>query len=240
MLLVALGLQVAQQIFYLVLALHGGESLLKLRLAQLSSILTRACVGDEKCVLGAASRSRLIDAAAHARHGGGCTRPGTGQLLAGAGTAVFHCEQFAARLRFLQPLLQPAERGAQCAGLSPLIGELLGEASSHLLVADLLAQRSACEVILLPGDGERRLALPVAGGFFVLRLLLFEQVLIGKRDGDLRLYLQELVLHIEDELAQHLLRIFRAVDQIVEIGAKQSCNSFKQCHDVTPLLFDAG
>jgi hypothetical protein len=238
-LLVALGLQVTQQVFYLVLALYGGESLFELCLAQLSSIRTRACFGDEKCLLGAASSSGLIDAAAHARHGGGCTRPGPGQFLAGTGTAVFHCEQFAAGLRFLEPLLEPAERGAQRGGLSPLIGELLGEAGGHLLMADLLAQRGAREVILLPRDGEGRFALPVAGGLLMLRLLLFEQVLVGKRDGDLRLYLQELVLHIEDELAQHLLRIFRAVDQIVQIGAKQSCNSFKQCHDVTPLLFDA-
>ena len=162
------------------------------------------------------------------------------QLLAGAGAAVLDGQQLAARLRLLQPLLQPAERGAQRVGLGALIAELLGEAGGHLLVADLLAQRGAREIVLLAGDGQRRLALPVAGGFLVLCLLLFEQVLVGERDGDLRLHLQKLVLHIENELAQHLLRVFRAVDQIVEVGAEQSCNSFQQCHDVTPLLFDAG
>jgi hypothetical protein len=87
-------------------------------------------------------------------------------------------------------------------------------------MADLLAQRGPREVVLLAGDGERRFALPVAGGLLVLSLLFFEQMLIGKRDGYLCLYLQELILHIEDELAQHLLRIFRPVDEVVEIGAE--------------------
>ena len=161
------------------------------------------------------------------------------KLLAGAGSAVFDGQQLAARLRLLQPLLQAAERGAERGGLSALIGELLRETGGHLLMAELLAQRGSREVILLARHGHGRFALPVAGGFLMLRLLLLEQVLVGQRNGHLRLHLQKLVLHIEDELAQHLLRVLGAIDQIVEVGAKQSCNSLKQCHDVTPLLFDA-
>jgi hypothetical protein len=87
-------------------------------------------------------------------------------------------------------------------------------------MAELLAQRGAREIILLTRYGHCRFALPVAGGFFMLSLLLLEQVLIGQRNGDLRLYLQKLVLHIEDELAQHLLWVLGAIDQIVEVGAK--------------------
>src|SRR5690348_15880819 len=149
-------------------------------------------------------------------------------------------EQLTARLRLLQTLLQTTKGGAQRVSFGPLITELLREARGHLLMADLLAQRGTGQVILLAAYGERRFTLPVARGFFVLGLFLLQQVLVGKRDGDLSLYLEELVFHIKDELAQHLLRIFGSVDQVVQIGAEQSCNSFEQCLDVTPFFFDAG
>ena len=157
----------------------------------------------------------------YAGHGGRRARPSRSELLARAGAAVFDGKQLAAGLRLLQPLLQPAKRGTQRFGLGTLVAELLGK-TSHLLMADLLPERGTSKIVLLASDGERCLTLPVAGGLLMLRLLLFEKVLVGERDGHLRLYLQKLVLHIQDELTQHLLRIFRAVDHIVQVGAKQS------------------
>ena len=65
-------------------------------------------------------------------------------------------------------------------------------------------------------------------------------MLIGDRDRYLRLYLNELVLHVQNHLLEHLLRIFGLVDQIVEIGANQRRNTFHESHDFlqsSPRLF---
>ena len=64
MLLLLLRLQVTQQIFDLVLALHRGEAFLQLGLAQVGARL-----GGEQCLLCAAGGGRLIDASTHARDG---------------------------------------------------------------------------------------------------------------------------------------------------------------------------
>ena len=57
-------------------------------------------------------------------------------------------------------------------------------------------------------------------------MLLLEQVLIGHRDGDLGLDLQQLVFHVEDYLLDHFLGILRAVDQVVQIRADERCDAF--------------
>ncbi len=51
-------------------------------------------------------------------------------------------------------------------------------------------------------------------------------MLIGNRDRHLRLDLQQLVLHVENHLLDHLLGIFRFVDQIVQICANQRRHAF--------------
>ena len=53
--------------------------------------------------------------------------------------------------------------------------------------------------------------------FFGFLLLLLEHVLVGNRDGYLGFDLQQLVLHIQNHLLDHLLGVFRLVHQIVEI-----------------------
>ena len=67
-LLVVLSLEVAQKIFDLVLALHGSEALFELCLAQ--AVAIRACLSGEKRMLCTAGSGCLVDAAAHAGHGG--------------------------------------------------------------------------------------------------------------------------------------------------------------------------
>ena len=48
---------------------------------------------------------------------------------------------------------------------------------------------------------------------------------IGDSDRNLRLHLQKLVLHVENDLFDHLFRIFGLVDQVVEIGPDQCGNT---------------
>ena len=56
-------------------------------------------------------------------------------------------------------------------------------------------------------------------------------------DGNryLRLHLHELILHVENDLLDHLGGLFRAVDQVVEIGPQQSADPFDECHCDSPL-----
>ena len=62
----------------------------------------------------------------------------------------------------------------------------------------------------------------------VLALLQFlgQHVLVGDGNGDLRLHLEQLVLHVQDYLLDHLLRVFGLVHQVVEVRPDQGCNSF--------------
>ena len=55
----------------------------------------------------------------------------------------------------------------------------------------------------------------------VLLLLLLQHVLVGDGDRHLGLHLEQLVLHVEDHLLDHLFGVFGLVDQVVEIGPDQ-------------------
>ena len=75
--------------------------------------------------------------------------------------------------------------------------------------------------------GQFRLAPPLGRFLLVLGALLGQQVLVGNRDGYLRLHLEQLVLHVENNLLQHPLRILGLLNQVVEIGAKQRAYSIQ-------------
>ena len=42
-------------------------------------------------------------------------------------------------------------------------------------------------------------------------------MLVGDGDGHLRLYLQQLVVHVEDDLLDHFFRVLGLVDQVIEV-----------------------
>ena len=79
-------------------------------------------------------------------------------------------------------------------------------------------QRGARQVVFFLVDGEFGLAHPFGDFLFVFFLLFFEQVLVGDGNRDLRLNLQKLVLHVENDLLDHFFRFFSLVDQVVEVG----------------------
>ncbi len=115
------------------------------------------------------------------------------------------------------------QRRLQRLHLRLLIGDLLIEAVGQLLEAHRTLQRGARQLVVLLVDGQLRLAHPVGVLLGVVFLLLLQQMQIGERDRHLRLHLDELVLHVENHLLQHLLGILRAIDQIVQIGPYQRC-----------------
>src|SRR5204862_7322842 len=106
----------------------------------------------------------------------------------------------------------------------------LHAALGHLGEALEPLARRAGQVVLPLVDGELRFPHPFGGLVGLLRLLLLEQVMVGHRDRDLRLHLQKLVLHVENHLLDHLLRVFSPVDQVVQVRANQRCDAFEYCH----------
>ena len=140
-------------------------------------------------------------------------------------------EEIALGVRLGEFLIELAERVAQRLDLQPLIGDLLRVAFTERGEALIALERRARKVVLFFVHGQLGFPHPLRGLVFLLLLLLFQHVLVGHRDGDLRLHLQQLILHVENHLLQHLLRILRAVDEIVEVRADERRDAFKNSHD---------
>jgi hypothetical protein len=102
--------------------------------------------------------------------------------------------------------------------LSFLVFELLREVRAQVAITLDAKQSGAGQVVLLLVDGELGLAHPFLDLVVVFEFLLFEQVLVGNGDGDLRFDLQELVVHVEDDLLDHLFGLLSFVDQVVEVS----------------------
>ena len=60
------------------------------------------------------------------------------------------------------------------------------------------------------------------GALFAFLELTLENVLVGDGNSYLGFDLEQLILHIQDHLLDHLFRIFGLIDKVVEIGANQS------------------
>jgi hypothetical protein len=65
----------------------------------------------------------------------------------------------------------------------------------------------------------------------LLVALLFQTFLVRDRNRDLLLGLDQLVLHVEDDLVEHLLRVFRLGDDVVDVGLEQGADARKESHD---------
>ncbi len=96
-------------------------------------------------------------------------------------------------------------------------------------------ERGAGQIVLALVHGGFGLAHPVFAGLLVFTPLLFQHVLVGDGNRDLRLGLEILVLHVEDHLFDHFFRIFRAVHHVIDVRANQSAYSFQESHDKSPF-----
>src|SRR6185369_10039703 len=91
------------------------------------------------------------------------------------------------------------------------------------------------EAVLLLAHGELGLAHPLRGLALGLGRLLLHQVLLGDGHRELRLHLDVLVVQIEHELVDHLFRVFRAIDEVVEVRADEHAHALQELHRVSPL-----
>src|SRR5581483_5284299 len=80
-------------------------------------------------------------------------------------------------------------------------------------------------------DGKLRLLLPLVSLRLVILVALLQQTLVRDRSGYLRLDLDKLVVHIQDELSNDLLRVFGATDQVIDIRPYERRDAVEQSHD---------
>src|ERR1019366_9053781 len=55
-------------------------------------------------------------------------------------------------------------------------------------------------------------------------------LLVGDRAGHLLLGLRKLVAHVDQDLVQHLLRILRPGDEVVDVGLEQRGDAIEYAH----------
>ena len=98
-----------------------------------------------------------------------------------------------------------AQRGFQILHLRGLIGHLLARNWSAMFFA-VIDRSSAARArsSWLLSTASSALPHPVFRGLFIFFLFLQQQMLIGDRDRHLRLHLQQLILHVQNHLFDHL------------------------------------
>ena len=102
--------------------------------------------------------------------------------------------------------------------------------SSCCAVRHVLAlphQRLLGEVVATFLDREHRLLLPVVRLLELGVRLIPQALLVGDRRGDLLLGLGQLSPHVDEDLVEHLLRILRPRDQVVDVRPSSVANRSK-------------
>src|SRR5690606_26327899 len=164
-------------------------------------------------------------------------------LLLGLCPAASGNEEVLLPLRFFYFLLQRTERLFQLFyGLVlslPLLLEALRVFLAGLLLENRLLRHPfemsrALRLLLCGPDGKYCLALPFLGLIQQLRHLPFEFFLVGNGASDAPFALDELRVHVQDNLAEHLLRIFCLANELIYVRAEHSLNSVEKPHDILP------
>ena len=81
------------------------------------------------------------------------------------------------------------------------------------------AARARAVVLLV--HGQLGAAHPLLGALLAFLELALQDVLVGDGNGHLGLDLEQLVLHVQDDLLDHFFGVFGLIDKVVEIGANQ-------------------
>jgi hypothetical protein len=144
-----------------------------------------------------------------------------------ASAAMLDQQRLALRLRLGELLFELGERSLERRHLRALVGDLLPKAVHRPLAGFLTFQRRAGQVVLAAIDRQFRLAQPLGCLLLMFHLFLLEHVLIRDGNRDLRLDLQQLILHVENHLLDHLRRVLRLVDEVVQVRFDERADAFK-------------
>jgi hypothetical protein len=99
----------------------------------------------------------------------------------------------------------------------------------------LTQQRLLRQVVAPLTHRQHRAVLPVVRQLLLLLELRPQLALVRDRDGDLLLRLRQLLAHVDEDLVQHLLRVLRPRDRIVDVRAEQRRQLLKDSHGPIPV-----
>ena len=104
------------------------------------------------------------------------------------------------------------------------------EAGGVLLERVASLQRLARQVVLALLDRQLRTPLPLVCLGLVVLVPLVELLLVGDRGRNLRLDLQQLVVHVRNQLPDELLGIFGPIDHVVDVGSDERGDAVQNSH----------
>lgn len=110
------------------------------------------------------------------------------------------------------------------------IDNLIITIAGPVVVFLLTGERLLGQLVVAGLHGQHRLALPLLALGNLIVPLLLEALLVADRNGDLLLRLNELGLHVGEDLVEHLLRVLRLGDQVVEVRLDQRAQPRKDAH----------
>ena len=90
--------------------------------------------------------------------------------------------------------------------------------------------RLAGQAVVAGADRDHRLALPLLGLVELGGVLLLQLLLVGDRDRHRLLRLDQLGLHLQQHLAEHLLRVLSLADEVVDVALDECAESRKDSH----------
>ena len=100
-------------------------------------------------------------------------------------------------------------------------------------------ERLLREIVAAFLDREHRLLLPIVRLTELGVRLIAQSLLVGDRRRHLLLGLGQLRPHVDQDLRQHLLGIFRPRDQIVDVRPQQARESIENTHELLCLAIRA-
>ena len=133
-------------------------------------------------------------------------------------------------LRFLDAVVELAQRHLQAVGLFPVFDPRLVQADVVLGVLVVPQQRLLGEVVAPFLHRQHGALLPVFGEFLLLLGLGREPLLVRDRRRHLLLGFRQLGAHVDDQLVEHFFRVLGARDQVVDVRPDQRRETVKDPH----------
>jgi hypothetical protein len=148
----------------------------------------------------------------------------------GLGALLSRDEDVALALGLFDLVVEEAERLLQLVDGGLLLGPLIFQGRGELVVLALSGEGFLGQRLVARAKSHHRAPLPLLRVRDLLVELFGESFLVGDGCGDLLFRLDELIVHVQDDLIEHLLGIFRAADQVVEVALDELRQAAENSH----------
>ena len=94
-------------------------------------------------------------------------------------------------------------------------------------------ERLLGEIITTFVDGQHGAPVPIVGQLELGVGLILQPLFIGNGGGNLLLGFGQLVAHVDDDLIEHLLGVFRRGDEVIQIRLDQRRKAIEDAHGIS-------